>query len=492
EDVVLYVPPEIVEETSTDGPRQGTAQDIELRNIHQNSEFLLGSVLVNVIFPESQAGTESWTDDEISEVIQFITRGCDDFIQHTHWTDLGPNFTFNYEDYRRIPVSNEPIEVGMAMDTIWISEALDNLGYPGDSHLLQVHDLNNDTRREFGTEWVFTAFVVDASENGCWAVRDMVAYSWFGGPFMVIPYPTCEYGDSLGFSHFFMKEMCHIFWALNEDAGSAVSCAETSGYIPVSNRNSRTFERNCAIPYVPCIMNDEPFGNSWPDGYIPVCNYTLGQVGFTDNTGNKIPDIYEIRPVAQLQDMEEYNLDTILTLPYKVAIEVRNDARENRNPYQLNRFPEEMIDYAPSLSSGRYRKIVDDEEVGSADIDPPEVGWTSDNELLMEIYGLGTGDTRFEYVFTNIASMETIPISKTVTYISINYVYTELKLDEEQIDIAWLTTGQLFGAHFDILREDITCGTGEEVVGTVTVSDPPKSGERRLHLFCDQDIEPAH
>ena len=490
-DAVLYVPPEIVEKTSTDGSMQGSAQDIESRNIHQNSEFMLGSILVNVIFPESQAGTENWTDDEIAEVIQFITRGCGDFVQHTLWTDLGPSFTINYEDYRRIPVSNEPIEVGIAMDTIWISEALDNLGYPGDSHLLQVHDLNNDTRGEFGTEWVFTAFVVDASENECWAVRDMIAYSWFGGPFMVIPYPTCEYGDSLGFSHFFVKEMCHIFWAMNEDAGSAVSCLETSGYIPILNRNSRTGERVCA-PYVPCIMNDDPFGNSWPGGYIPVCNYTMAQVGFTDNTGNKIPDIYEVRPVAQLQDIEDYNLDTILTLPYKVAIEVHNDARENRNPYQLSRFPDEMIDYAPSLRSGRYRKIVNDEVIGSADIDPPEGGWTCDNELLMEIYGLSTGDTRIEYFFTNDASMETFPISKTVTYISIHYVYTELITGEEQIDIGWLTSGQLFGAYFDIMREDISDGTGEELIGTVTVSDPPNSGETRYHLFSDQDIEPAH
>ncbi len=492
-DAVLYVPPAIVEKTSADGPRQGAAQDIESRNIHQNSEFMLGSILVNVIFPESQGGTESWTDNEIAEVIQFIVRGCSDFVQHTLWTDLGPSFTINYQDYRRIPVSNEPIEVGIAMDEIWISEALDNLGYPGDSHFLQAHELNNDTRQEFGTEWVFTAFVVDASENGCWAVRDTVAYSYFGGPYMVIPYPTCEYGDSLGFSHFFVKEMCHIFWALNEDAHSAISCEATSGYIPGPNRNSRTFERICAMPYVHCVMNDDPFGNSWPDGYIPVCKFTLDQVGLTDNIGGaNIPDIYEIRPVAQLQDMEDYNLDTILTLPYKMAIGVHNDARENRNPYLFSRFPDEMIDYAPSLSSGRYRKIVNEEVVGSADIDPPEGGWTCDNELLVELYGLSTGDTRIEYVFTNIASMETVPISKTVTYISIHYVYTELLTEEERIDIGWLTSGQLFGAYFDVMRENITAGTGEELIGTVTVSDPPNSGETRYHSFSDQDIEPAH
>jgi hypothetical protein len=118
EDAVLYVPAEIVERTKADGPRQGSALDLIGRNIQQNSEFLLGSVLVNVIFPESQAGSESWTNDEIAEVMQFVARGCDEFMQHALWTDL--SFTFDYQDYRRVPVTNEPIELEMAMDEFWI------------------------------------------------------------------------------------------------------------------------------------------------------------------------------------------------------------------------------------------------------------------------------------------------------------------------------------------------------------------------------------
>ena len=482
EDAVLYVPSEIAEKTSTDGPRQGTALDIVERTIWQNSEFLLGSVLINVIFPESQTGTENWTDDEISEVMQFITRGCDEFMQHALWTDL--NFTFNYQDYRRVPVTNEPIEV--EMDEVWISEALTYLGYSGEDHLIQAHNFNNATRVQHNTEWVFTAFVVDASENGCWAVRDTVAYSWYGGPLMVIPYPACELGGGLGFSQFFIRQMGHIFWALYEEAEANYDCEWPAGYIPYANKNSRVGGRTCISPLVNCVMNDELIELPWPGYILPVCYYSLGQMGLGDANWNSRPDIYEVPPDAEFINSEAYNLDTVFAMPYEVAIHVWNDALPNRNPWQLSRYPEEMIDYAPRLRGGYFS--ID----GSMDseLTEPEGGWGNDNEVFQTFSGINPGRTEIMFRFENQVGLSKT-LYKAVYYIGLRYFYTALALDEEQIDLSWSTSSEVFGAVFDVIREDMTEGSEEEVMATVV--DPESEGSmRRFYTYCDEDIEPAH
>ena len=483
EDVVLYIPPETAEKTRTDGPRQGTALDIEERAIWQNSEFLLGSVLINVIFPESQTGTENWTDVEIAEVMQFITRGCDEFMQHALWTDL--SFTFNYQYYRRVPVTNEPIELEMEMDEGWISEALTYLGYSGDDHLIQAHNFNNATRGQHSTEWVFTAFVVDASENGCWAVRDTVAYSYYGGPLMVIPYPACELGGELGFSQFFIREMGHIFWALYEEADANYDCEWPAGYIPYANKNSRVGGRTCIDPLVNCVMNDELIEWPWPGFKLPVCYYSLGQMGLGDANWDSRPDIYEVYPDAELLNVEGYNLDTVFAMPYEVAIHTWNDARPNRNPWQLSRYPEEMIDYAPWIKYGYFS--ID----GSMDseIAEPEGGWSSDNEVFLSFPGINPGLTTIAFRFENQVGLSKT-LNKAVYYIGIRYFYTSLDLEEERIDLSWSTSSEVFGAVFDVIREDITAGSDEEIIATVV--DPESEGSmRRFYTYCDENIEPA-
>ncbi len=483
EDVVLHVPPETVEKTRADGPKQGSALDIVERNIWQNSEFLLGSVLINVIFPESQVGTENWTDDEISEVMQYLTRGCDELMQHALWTDL--SFTFNYQDYRRVPVSNEPIELEMEMDGQWISEAMTYLGYSDEDHLVQVHEFNNATREQHNTEWVFTAFVVDASENGCWAVRDTVAYSYYGGPLMIIPYPTCELGDSLGFSQFFIREMGHIFWALYEEADANYGCDWTAGYIPYPNKNSRVGGKTCIAP-VNCIMNDELIEWPWPNYTMPVCYYSLGQMGLGDANWNSRPDIYEVVPKAELINREGYNLDTVFAMPYDVAIHTWNDARPNMNPWQASRYPEEMIDYAPRLRGGYFS--ID----GSMDseLEEPEGGWKSDNEVFHSFPGINPGRTDIRFKFENQVGLYTY-LFKSVYYIGLKYFFTSLDLEEEQIDLSWSTSSEVFGAVFDVMREDLTEGTGVDTIATVAVPESD-DGLRRFYTYADEDIKPAH
>jgi len=76
---------------------------------YETSEFLIGSVAVGVIFPESKGSidpsTEDWTDAEKSLVITKITSALN------WWAGYNPSadVTFSMEVHYRVPTSYEPI-----------------------------------------------------------------------------------------------------------------------------------------------------------------------------------------------------------------------------------------------------------------------------------------------------------------------------------------------------------------------------------------------
>ncbi|HSG29837.1 MAG TPA: hypothetical protein VLA34_15250, partial [Candidatus Krumholzibacterium sp.] len=74
--------------TEMSGGRQGTPLEMAVRNIDQNSEFLIGSVLVNVIFPEGMTGSENWTDEEIAAALRDISGAFSRIQQVANWVDL--------------------------------------------------------------------------------------------------------------------------------------------------------------------------------------------------------------------------------------------------------------------------------------------------------------------------------------------------------------------------------------------------------------------
>ncbi|MCX5752240.1 MAG: hypothetical protein NTW97_01205, partial [Candidatus Krumholzibacteria bacterium] len=245
EDRLLRVPEEIIRATmpARDGPLRVSPMELADRSIQENSEFLVGSVLVNVIFPESAGSSEDWTEEEIAGAISGIALGLSQYMQKTLWfNDL--SFIYNYSDFRRVPVSREPIESNSdSIDAIWMGEALSNIGYPGGARF-GAHHLNNAARNTFKTDWVFTAFIADMSNHysasppspdpGCWGGAGYVAYSYLGGPYLLVPYPACRYGYGLGFGHVFIHEMSHTFWALDEYASAETHCADKSGYLAVA------------------------------------------------------------------------------------------------------------------------------------------------------------------------------------------------------------------------------------------------------------------
>jgi hypothetical protein len=477
-DLLFRVPPEIVELTKYTGPKLGSPSELQgERSIQQNSEFLIGSVLVNIIFPESEDGSEDWTDEEIAAALSDLAKGCQDYQQHALWTDL--TFVYNHKDFHRVPVTLEPIEGDWNSDPIWINQTMSSLGYSDGEDFVRTHAFNNDTRAEFGTDWVFTAFVADASVNECWQgpAGGYAAYAYLGGPYLVVPYPACGYGGGIGFSKVFIHEMSHIFWALDEYASAEQSCNDKSGYLNYANRN--TLFNPCQST-VSCIMQ-----SGLQESPLPVCYYTRGQVGLGayDYYWGTVPEIYNVFPGAEFNETTELSLDTVYSLPYEMGLHVWNDAVPNQNPFQN---PDNRIDYAAKIDNGSFWINGGIE----AEVQGPPSGWTSNNWFMHTIPSLEPGRSDISYRFENMIGL-TKQLSKSIYYIGIKYYFTELSPGEDRFDVTWSTSGETFGAVFDVVKEDLTAGTGEEVVGTV-VEPTDFIGNRRVYTFFDEVIEAAH
>ncbi|MCX5752432.1 MAG: T9SS type A sorting domain-containing protein, partial [Candidatus Krumholzibacteria bacterium] len=182
-------------------------------------------------------------------------------------------------------------------------------------------------------------------DNGCWGGAGYVAYSYLGGPYLLVPYPACRYGNGLGFGRVFIHEMSHTFWALDEYASAAQSCSFRSGYLDVSNRN--TLYLSCQET-VPCIMQSSSPPFTEPQ---PICEYTEGQVGISgvEIDATTYLRVFAVPPTVELLGMPGV-LDTLLPgEEYFLSMEITNIAVPNRNPQQN---PPDRVNYAPYIKGG--------------------------------------------------------------------------------------------------------------------------------------------
>ncbi|MBN1164172.1 MAG: T9SS type A sorting domain-containing protein [Candidatus Krumholzibacteriota bacterium] len=486
-DLPVAPPPQISEgEFAGKGPRVGTPAEIRERGIQQNSEFLIGDVLINVILPESGLnGSEDWTAAEINDVFRDVFLGLSQYLQSTHWVDL--EFHVNSPlEYQRVEVSFEPIEGDWNTDGYWILECLEALGYDNDEFLppyFITHRLNNDTRKELKMDWVFTAYIADASVNGCWQgpAGSYAAYTIFlGGPYVVVPYPACRFGTGLNFGHVLIHEMSHVFWALDEYASAGAECVDRSGYLNYVNGNS--YYNGCGEG-LPCIMN-----NAILTEPLPVCKYTMGQVGLADDLhpGLSIPDIYEINPTVEFLDF--FTTDTTFDGRFNLSAEIRNPARQNENPDQDEG---SRIHYAPALVKGRMLNS----RVGVwKEIQPAIVPWDSSYEdvILIGATGLRSGSNKIYIEVTNEVGLKGID-STIIKFVGLHYYSNTVKIKPESFDIEWKTDEDIFGADFDIYKENVTQETGLNFLAQVDGEDYiSRGGDQRYYRYTDEDVQPTH
>ncbi|MCM2374065.1 dockerin type I domain-containing protein [Aporhodopirellula aestuarii] len=205
------------------------------------AEFLLGTVTVTPIFLESDGSidtnTQNWTAGEIDAVLANITAGVNWWKDALDELDTVHSLEFIIDDtYAKTPVATgyEPIARNSNNYNKYVNEFLD---FAEIDASLQLDDgmfaFNNAQREKFGTDWAFSIFIADSSEDsdGFFPSGGSFrgAFAFAGGLYMVSP--------STRPSSTFAHEMGHIFWALDEYSGGG-NYASSRGYYNTQNENA--------------------------------------------------------------------------------------------------------------------------------------------------------------------------------------------------------------------------------------------------------------
>jgi hypothetical protein len=309
----------------------------------QTSEFFIGRVAVGVLFPESDGtvdpSTENWTAEERQAARSEIAAALD------WWAAREPraNLSFVYDEDAAEPVatSYEPINHPHAEEHLWISEVMEKKGQTGSTYFEQVYAYNNALRERYDTDWAFTVFVVDSSEDEDDLFPDgYFAYAYTGGPFTVLTVGNAGYGVA-NMDAVAAHEIGHIFRALDQYAGAERSCTDRAGYLAVENQNSDFGDCTSDQPSI-MRAHVEPFAAGALDPYA------RGQVGWRDSDGDGILDPVDTTIAL---DVVETVTDTIQTSVYTFT------AALQEVPYPSPALPSVTIN---TLETVEYRVDGDD------------------------------------------------------------------------------------------------------------------------------------
>jgi hypothetical protein len=290
----------------------------------ETSEYLIGSVTVGIILPESNGtidpSTEDWTDEEIEKVLSKIQIALD------WWASQNPNasVSFAVKTHLRVPTSYEPIT--QENGTLWREEVMTNLGFPpmkeepppgNPRFVFQILDYVNALRSNLETDWGFLIFVVDASNDedglfpGGWPASAFVGE-------ITVPVKNTDNLDWI-----VAHEMGHIFQAMDEYYDMVLY----NGYLNVPS-----------IPHSGCIMETP---GSWNlSGKPHGLNGTWGQIGWRDCDGDGIQDIVDTsqRVYFNSQKIRNYfNFTGVAAVtpypnknPSKWSLKIKRDVTTNK------------------------------------------------------------------------------------------------------------------------------------------------------------------
>ncbi len=256
----------------------------------QTSEFMMGSVVVSLVLLESNGAidtqTENWTPTQQSQVVSECLAGINWWISQYPYSVAPLSFTWEY--HYGVPTGYEPIKRPSSDDSLWIADAMTDLGYsctPATAYST-VRTYDNDLRNSYNKDWAYTIFVVDSSGAPGGTFTDgYFAYSYIGGPYLVMTYDNDGWGISR-MDQVVAHETGHIFRAGDEYCQPGYSCCSSSsyyGYLKIQNTNCGT---NPA-----CLMNDDE---------LALCSVTKQQIGWRDTDADGIPDILDVAPTATL------------------------------------------------------------------------------------------------------------------------------------------------------------------------------------------------
>lgn len=305
------------------------------------SEFLAGAVSVNVVLVESDgtidAQTENWSAARENEVVAGIVSGLEwirrqepqstlRFVYHVIPGRTDVRARTGYEPIRR---SADP--TGASGEDRWVKDVLGKLGYGSGDRFARSRAFDADTRAADGTDWAVTVFVVDSLADADGKFADgRFAYTWIGGPHVVMTYDNQAWGISR-MDMVLRHEMLHAFYAFDEYAGSACVCTEHRGYLDGVNANCEACNAGAEL----CVM----ISNS-----DAVCAATRRQLGWSDLDGDGIIDVVGQDPDTFLDPVPPQ-----LCAPARVSGLSTVVAATNRNPHPGTTHPSISINHVAAV-----------------------------------------------------------------------------------------------------------------------------------------------
>ena len=457
------------------------------RNIHQNSELMTGSILVNIILPESSPHPfhqEEWTDEAIDAALGQATLGM--MYYQNEFRKSGMSFLVR--TIERILTGVEPINEDYK-DEAWVEEIMDRLGYDDDGspdrHLTAVHEFNNDKRTEFNTQWVFTAFIVNAENDPdhLFGGSRAVGWAFLGGPYFVIPHPAGPTSTEQAFKQF----LGSMFWALEEGHKASNGCDSYSGYLNAQNRNKTTRIDSYGGPVgcpgagtpAPCIMNDvDAF--QWYFSGTP-CVYTAKMIGLSDLNHNSVPDGLDAPPKVYY---EHAAVETVFAQGSALRFKVVSEGVPNQNPLQE---ADLRIDYAvPVKFVGRSENGVITQRLTPLDGVCDEL--EEDFEFALDL--LGGGSSYFSVVTRNAANAQSKDQIKEIYHIGLAYLHFGYQNQNDGNLIKFDLLGETFDARLDVHRVDVE-GDQEDRVIAADVEPYHSVGSFTLYEFFDENVIPG-
>lgn len=273
-------------------------------NANDTSEFMLGSVTVAILLPESDGtidpSSEDWASWMIDSLVSRVQQGASWWQSHP----LGGDLSFVFHTEPLIPTPYEPIThnafTSASLETLWTEGLFDTLGFTTGNTFQSGRDYLNDLRTTYDTDWAVAVIVANSKNDadGRFATFNY-GFSYFGGPYLVMTWDNGNIGAS-GMNAVMAHEFAHSWYALDEYNGGGSSCGALAGYEQYENQNS-LHGGPCATDDL-CIMR-----NTLTSAYNAnaACTYTLGQLGMGDNDTDFIGNLLDTEPSSLLDPIAD-------------------------------------------------------------------------------------------------------------------------------------------------------------------------------------------
>lgn len=286
-------------------PRRARMECLESRHLmsaiplgatpQDTAEFMLGRVAVVPVLFESNgvidANTQNWTPEEIDAAIEKVRTGVQ------WWADtldtLGTVHTLEFvidESFAKnpFPTPYEPIDRRSQDSPIYITPFLRAQGIEEATSLEDaVRQFNHAARLKHNTDWAFTIFLIDSSDDpdGQFAPGSefSIAHAFPGGLYIVSP--------STRPASTITHETGHIFWARDEYPGGG-SWTDRRGYYNAQNLNAADNSTPGFVQEVSIMRAGSVLNESYNTRYLPAS--TRAMIGWLDSNGNGIFDVADV------------------------------------------------------------------------------------------------------------------------------------------------------------------------------------------------------